>query len=119
MPINTLLGSAESRRPPRRASAWDDLAVEEAADERRHLVQLVLQREMAGVEQVQVGVRKVAPEGMRTRCREDRVVGAPDDQRRRTPLAEIRLHRRIEQQVGAIIVEEIELVVGIAGTVEQ
>ena len=42
-----------------------------------------LEREMAGVQQVQLGIGQVAPEGARTRHGEERIVASPDDQRGR------------------------------------
>src|SRR5262249_62215801 len=79
------------------------------ADQRDDLVGLVLQREMAGVEEVELGVAKVALVRVRTVGGEDRVVLAPDDQRRRPVLAEIGLNGGIEGHVGAVVVEEVEL----------
>src|SRR6266853_205887 len=51
--------------PPAEAwpSAPGDLAVEEVVDERRHDVELVFQREMSGVEQMQLGVGQIAKIG--------------------------------------------------------
>src|SRR5262249_56594102 len=72
------------------------------ADQRDDLVGLVLQREMAGVEEVELGVAKVALVRVRTVGGEDRVVLAPDDQRRRPVLAEIGLNGGIEAPRGAL-----------------
>ena len=79
-----------SPRSDDRARAWrggrsacGDLAVQELANDRCHHVQLVLQREMAGVQQVQVRMRQIAQIGIGTFSREDLVVATPDDQRRR------------------------------------
>ena len=36
------------------------LAAEEVADQRRHLVELVFEREVAGIEEMEFGVRQVA-----------------------------------------------------------
>jgi hypothetical protein len=69
-----------------------NLPGKEIADQRDDLVGLVLQDEMAGVEEVQVGVGQVALVGMRTVGGEDLVVLAPDDQRGRAVLAEIGLN---------------------------
>ena len=65
-----------------------DLSVEEIADQRDHFVGFILKGEVAGVEEVQLGVGQVARVRMRTVRGEDLVVLAPDDQRRRPMLAE-------------------------------
>jgi hypothetical protein len=51
--------------------------------------------------------------------REDDVVGAPRDQRRRLVLAQPLLHRRVERRVDAVIEEGVELDLVVAGSVEQ
>jgi hypothetical protein len=51
--------------------------------------------------------------------REDLVVPAPDDQRRRPALAEPGLDGRVERQVGAVVVEQVHLDLGVARPVEQ
>ena len=96
-----------------------DLSAEEVADQRHHFVGLVLQSEMAGVDEVKLDLGKVALIGIRAIGGEYLVVLAPDDQRGRPVLAEIGLDRRIERQVGAIVVEEIHLDFGVARPVEQ
>src|SRR5512147_1294036 len=56
---------------------------------------------------------------MRTVSGEDLVVLAPDDQRRRPMLAEKSLNGGIKRQVGPIVVEDVELNVGVARPIEQ
>jgi hypothetical protein len=80
---------------------------------------LVFQREVSRVEQVQLGVRQILQVGARTLRREDHVVLAPHDQRRRLPLAEELLELRIQRGIRAVVVEEIELNLDVAGTIEQ
>src|SRR5664279_2527285 len=96
-----------------------DLAVEEVVDERRHYVELVFQCKMPGIEQVKFGVRQISQVRMRAIEREDLVVCAPNDQRRRLAFAEERLKLRIERNITAIIMEQVELNVLIAGTIKQ
>ncbi len=47
-----------------------DLAVQEASNERRHLIQLVFEREMSRVDQMELSFRKIAQIGMRAFFRE-------------------------------------------------
>src|SRR5882672_1081346 len=54
-------------------------APEEVADQRHHLVELVLEREVAGVEQVKLRARDVSPQVLVGRRGKDRVVLAPHD----------------------------------------
>src|SRR3954465_14013838 len=82
-----------------RASATCELALEEIADQGHHLVRFVLQREVPGVEKVEFDFRQVALVGMRPVGREDLVVPAPDDQRRRLMFAKVSLDDGIERQV--------------------
>src|SRR5215472_16993381 len=82
-----------------------DLAGEEIADERHHFVGFVLERKMPCVDQVKLDLGQVALVRVSAGGREDLVVFAPDDERRRLMLAEICLHLRIKRQIGAIVVE--------------
>src|SRR6185503_20086883 len=59
------------------------LAAQKVADQRNHLVEFVLERKMAGIDQVKFHFRKVTLVRMRAVGRKDEVVLAPDDQRRR------------------------------------
>src|SRR5262245_36044331 len=56
------------------SSADRHVAIEEGADHGRHHVQLLFQREMAGVEQVELRLREISEVGRRARSREDLVV---------------------------------------------
>jgi len=66
-------------------------------DQWHHLIALILQREMAGVDQVKLDIGKVALVGIGAVGRDNLVVFAPDDQRRRLVFAEIGLHGRIKR----------------------
>jgi hypothetical protein len=74
---------------------------------------------MASVDEVKLNLREVALIGMCAIGREDFVVLAPDDQGGRPVFAEVGLNGGIERQVGAVIIEDVHLNVGIAGPVEQ
>ena len=52
-------------------------------DHRCHNIQLVFESEVSGVQQMQVGLGKVAEIGTGSGCRKDFVVLAPHDQRGR------------------------------------
>jgi hypothetical protein len=103
----------------RLSSSGNELAVEEIPDHGDHHVGLVFQREMPGVEEMQLGVRQVSKIGRRAVGRKNLVVLAPDDQRRRLALAKECLKLRIERDVRSIIEEEVELDVLVSGTIEQ
>jgi hypothetical protein len=96
-----------------------NLPVEEIADQRDHFIGLVLQGKMPGVEEMKLEIVQVALVRMRAVGGKDLVVLAPQDQRRRLVLAKICLYRRIKPEVGAAVVEEVELNVVIARPVEQ
>ena len=74
---------------------------------------------MAGVDEMQFGVRQVAQIRRRAGSRKDLVVLAPDDEGRQFLLAKERLKFWIERDVRSIIEEEVELDVLVSGTIEQ
>src|SRR5262249_35587463 len=96
-----------------------DLTVKEIADEWHHFVGFVLERKMPCVDQVKLDLGQVALVRVSAVGREDFVVLAPDDERRRLMLAEICLHLRIKRQIGAIVVEQVHLDFGVARPIEQ
>ena len=57
---------------------------------------------MSGIQQMDLGVGQVAPEGCAARGDEGRIVGAPDDQGRWLVLAQPRLPLRISRNVEAM-----------------
>src|SRR6516162_2490260 len=82
-----------------------DLTAKEIADERHHFVRFVLECKMPCVDQVKLDLGQVALVRVSAVGREDLVILAPDDERRRLMLAEICLQDRIKRQIGAIVVE--------------
>src|SRR5262245_15501886 len=92
-----------------------DLTVKEIADEWHHFVGFVLERKMPRVDQVKLDLGQVALVRVSAVGREDLVVLAPDDERRRLMLAEICLHLRIKLHIGAIVVEQVHLYSALPG----
>src|SRR5262249_562294 len=76
-----------------------DLFVEEALHVTRDLVSIFFEREVAGVDQMEFEVLQVAFVGLRSFSREDRIVFAPNDQRRRLVLTEVCLPLVVEGRV--------------------
>ena len=74
---------------------------------------------MAGVEKVQFCIGQISQIGCCAIRREDLVVLAPDDQRRRLALAEERLEFRVERNVRPVVEKEVELNLVVALAVEQ
>src|SRR5688572_27693266 len=109
----------------RRVCGWQLLPVlnesagEKVAHQARDFFTPVFQREMSGVEQMQFGPREILEVRTCAVRREDHVVLAPDDQRRRLTLAEELLELRVQAQVRAVVVEQVELDLDIARAVQQ
>src|SRR6185312_13895540 len=101
MPTNPPRPSARRGSFPRLARVLSQEFTHEAGD----LVPVLLQGEVAGVEQVKFQVVEIPLVGMGPFGRENLVVLAPDDQRRRLVLAEIRLPLRIQGRVAAVAEE--------------
>ena len=70
---------------------------------------------MAGIQHVGFRFRHIALECLHFGDIEDGIVSAPDDQGRRMTLAQPLLPRRIFGQVGAIIIKQLRLDVGLTG----
>src|SRR5207302_6572407 len=91
----------------------------EAPDELRNLIRCGIEREMARIEDVDFGPRHVAAIGLRFRKLEGQVVLAPEDEQPRLPLAHPSLPLGVGVDIGAVVVEEVALNVGLAGLVEK
>jgi len=115
---STLIG-APGRLDRHRAWATVNLVVVEALDVLGDLVERILDGEMATVEHVQLGFREIAKVCASALGGEEDVVLAPEDQRFRPALPQERLPLRIELDVGAVVVEEIELHLARTGTLEE
>ena len=82
---------------------------QELAHRRADLAGVGLQREMAAIDEADVGRGHVALEGLGARRNEERVVLAPHRQHRRALLAQIGLDRVVQRDVGLVVEQEIEL----------
>src|SRR4029077_14212181 len=91
------------------ADLFEQLACQEVADDRRDLGSLALEGEVAGIEQVDLGVRIVAFEGLGPGGQEERVVLAPNRKKRRLPGADVFLEFGIERDIALVVAEQIEL----------
>lgn len=78
------------------------LALEDVADDRRDLGSLAFEREMAGFEQVDFGVRLVALERLCTGWQEERIILAPYGEKWRPQV-------RIDREIVLLVTEQIEL----------
>src|SRR5215467_1470504 len=70
---------------------------------------MCFEREMSGIEELNLRVRYVFPKCFCSRRNEERIILAPDRQQRRFRLAEIFLKLRIKLYVRAVIQKQIEL----------
>ena len=93
-------------------------AREELPDECSNPCTMRLESEMSGVEHVDLRVGIVAKVSLAAGSDEDLTSRAPHHERRR-PAAEIVLPLGIEGKVGSVIVEQVELDVGVARSVHQ
>lgn len=86
----------------------------EIQDQVRDLISLFVEREMAGVQQVNLRVGKVSLECRGTRRDERRIVGTPHDEGRRLALAKPCLPLGVGRDVGPIVVEQRRLDLALA-----
>ena len=84
----------------------------EASDELSDLIGGGIEREMSRLEDMDFGLRHVAPIGLWFRRLERQVVFAPEDKQRRLAVAHPGLPLGIGVEVCAVIVEEVALNVG-------
>ena len=94
------------------------LVRKEGADESGDLCARFFEREVAGIDEMELKVLQVAPIGFRAVGRKDQVVLAPDDEGGRLVLAEIFLPLRIKWRIAAVVPEERHLDFLVAGAIE-
>ena len=88
---------------------------QERKNKTRDLVVLLVQGEMAGVEEMDLGVRQVALERFAAWTNERRIVPPPDYQGRWPVLTQPRLPGRIRSDVRLVVVEQIRLDLALPG----
>jgi len=91
---------------------------EEVEHQARYLPPFVLKGEMPRIQKVDFGIGKIALIRMCALGGKDLIVAAPYDQGRRFALAKELLKLRIEADVGTVVVEEVELNVHVARTIQ-
>jgi hypothetical protein len=89
---------------------------QERKNETRDVVILLVQGEMAGVEQVDLAIRQVALERLRTGSDERGIVPPPDHKNWWPVLAQPRLPRRIGRDIRPVVVQQIGLDFALAGS---
>jgi hypothetical protein len=90
-------------------------AIEEVANDRRDLRPATLEREMAGIEQTDFGLRVVALERFRAGRQKERIVLAPHGKKRRARVAKVLLELGVERDIALIVAEQVELDLVVAG----
>src|SRR3954471_16391320 len=102
-------GSAPRRRRRRRVRCWGQCRGQEVADVSADLRAVGFQREVAGVEQVELAVGKISPERLRAGGAEDLVVLAPGDEQGWLVGAEVLLERGVAVEVELVVPEQLQL----------
>src|SRR5262245_17257509 len=96
-----------------------DVPAEEVAHEPSDQVPFAFQREVAGVEQVELDRLEVALVRLGPGRRKDLVVGAPHNQHRRLVLPEIVLPLRVERRVTPVAQKQVELDLVVVLAIQQ
>src|SRR6185503_17861869 len=78
-------------------------AIQEFVDARADFMDVRFEREVAGVEELDLGLRQVALVGLGAGRDEEGIVAAPDGEQRRLALPEILVEGRIERDVGLVV----------------
>lgn len=102
-----------------RRSIPGDVPWQEFPDQAGDRLCVLLERKVPAIERVHVGVGDVALVGVGSSDGEKRIVPAPHDEHRRPVLAQIGLPFGIAWRVVAIVVEQLELDLGIAPSVKK
>ena len=92
---------------------------DESLDESGDIVGGGVQGEVATIDDVDFGFRDIAAIGLRLGGVEGRLILTPDHQQARLVLAHPRLPFRVGIDVGAVVVEEVALNVGLSGLIQK
>src|SRR5215469_4494857 len=101
------------------ALALDAIRFEEILHGRGNFDDMCFQREMAGIEELNLGARYIFPKRFRSSGNEERIVFAPDRKQRGFRFTEIFLEFRIQPQVRRVIQKQIQLNLFIPRTFEE
>src|SRR6476661_4613929 len=82
---------------------------EEVADLCRDLLRMGLEREVARFEEMDHGIRNIAPERLGTARQEKGIVLAPDRQETRFVSPEVVLERRVKRDVALVVAQQVQL----------
>jgi hypothetical protein len=85
------------------------LPAEKIADGAGNLMEMRLEREVAGIVKMHFRARHVALEGLCARRNEGLIILAPNEENRRAGAAEVFLDFGIERDIAAIVHQQIEL----------
>src|SRR5262245_18000587 len=85
------------------------LSLQKFADRGGDFSRVRLQSEMTGLQKLNLGLGQVAFVSLRPGRQEERVIAAPDRQKRRPMLSEVGLEIGVKSDVAGVIEEEIEL----------
>src|SRR5262245_24112678 len=94
-------------------------SAEEAANVASDGVEMAFQREVSGVENMNLGLGEITLEGPSTVRAKDSVVATPYSQQGHLASPEVLVHPRVQLDVAGIAPEELQLDLVIAGPVEQ
>src|ERR1700722_18968024 len=111
-------GLWESAPPLNQLVAHDAVLFQEPVDTACDLAIVSFQRKMTRIEHVCLDVLQIATVGRSTRSREDNVILPPDNQRGRLELTEKLLKGRVEGNIGAVVIKQIELNLGVAWPIQ-
>src|SRR5262245_32163288 len=85
----------------------------------RNFGRVSFQREMTGIEELNLSIRIIASERLRPGRQEERIILAPDSQERQPLFAEERLKFGIQGDIAGVIEEQVELDIIVTGPGEQ
>src|ERR1700733_7574989 len=91
---------------------------QELVDTRRNLAMVCLQGKMPCIEHVCLDILQIAAVWRSTLGREDKVILSPDNERGWLELAENLLKGWIERYIGAVVIKQIELNLGVARAIQ-
>ena len=101
------------------ARSFLDDATDEISDQSGDFGGMGFQCEVAGIQEMDLGIGEIAAVGLGTGRVEERVVASPGRQERRLMGSEVGLPSGVQGDIGLILAEQIKLDVRVAGAVED